>query len=129
MQNGDSNAHPQSLPDDIHEKDAEPAQDPFGDHAEPSTFHHLEPAGYGRDFSPTREHHDDGLRPGTGAYYNGGTASYIGRQDDAANGLTMSGAHAVEVDSTSREGRLNEDGLYSADTSPVDARQPVTYRY
>ncbi len=71
-------------------------------------------------------------RPALGAYHNSDvTASYIGRQSDASQGMTMHGAQVPvsEIDGHSEVGRTvapevrspGDSGLY--DVSPVETRQ------
>ena len=118
--------------------------DPFADPEEQGgQFHPMEPAHYGPPittathqtpssptypedaYAPTTHGQDrDSMystesprRPGPGAYYNGATPSYVGRQASAANGLSMHGGgglptprdDVVEVDSDSRVDRLAND--------------------
>jgi len=113
-------------------RDADHSLNPFSDSSEATDYasHPMEPVNYGLPLPPSRDATSP-PRHGSGAYYNGPTPSYMGRQASAANGLTMHGADSgtdlVEMDSESREGRLGDHG--SSEASPVDTRQPVVYRY
>ena len=118
---------------------AEPlSQDPFGDdHAEKSNYegisnnygaHPFEPAHYGPPIpSSSRKEVSSPPRPGPGAYHNGVTPSYIGRQASAADGLTMHGAGLQELDAESRDGRSDRRG--DLDPRRQQQQQPVVYRY
>ena len=67
-----------------------------------------------------------------GAYFQGPTPSYIGRQNSAADGLTMHGIslHEPEVPSVHPgTGLGSTHGHVDGDVSPVETKAPTTYRY
>lgn len=107
--------------------------DPFADHQEGYAPSHAQEPAYWADSekpaSPQPQHLD---RPGSGAYHQGTTPSYLGRQSSAAQGLTMHGG----VEEPAPTGFGNHTGHNSSgygedggDVSPVETRVPVTYRY
>ena len=53
------------------------------------------------------------------------TASYVGRQDSAANHMTMHGASPPIVE----EEQVSKPGMQSSPISPVESREPGAFRY
>jgi hypothetical protein len=103
-------------------------ENPFADHYTSTYTPPSGPPASYQDPSPTSDHGGlpDPYHPGFQS-----TPSYLGRQESAANNLTMRGAQPPISEETERPRtpELNVPQQQAHDVSPVAERNTVTYRY